>query len=76
MLSGREGGDRIDLLMVEPRGSQTPVLMTAFGASRPLPYVPAEVSFLITQRAFSRHSGNWSSCPICVIRRPLHVRLR
>ena len=24
--------------------------MTAFGASRPLPYVPAKVSFLITQR--------------------------
>jgi hypothetical protein len=41
--------------------------MAAFGASRPLPYVPAKVSFLITQRAFSGHSGNWSSCPTPVI---------
>src|SRR2546427_831914 len=51
MPSGREGGDRIELLMVEPRGSQTPVLMTAFGASRPLPCVLARVASPNRQRS-------------------------
>jgi hypothetical protein len=37
--------------------------MSGIGASRPLPCVPAMVSFLIQQRALSVCDGNWSSCP-------------
>jgi hypothetical protein len=41
---------------------------SAIGASRPLPCVPAMVSFLIQQRALSVCDGNWSSCPISDLR--------
>jgi hypothetical protein len=37
--------------------------MAAYGASRALPFVPAKVPCLITQRTFSRSGGNRSSCP-------------
>jgi len=36
----------------------------AFGASRPFPSVVAKVALPNRQRAFSRRSGNWRSCPI------------
>jgi hypothetical protein len=37
--------------------------MAGHGASRPLPWVTAKVTFLITLRAFSGQSVNWPSCP-------------
>jgi hypothetical protein len=48
--------------------------MTAFGASHPLPCVPAKVSCLITQRTFSLGGGNYSSCPICDVHGPNTLR--
>jgi len=37
--------------------------MTAFGASRPLPRVPAKVPSLNRQRTLTLGGGNASSCP-------------
>jgi len=37
--------------------------MTAFGASRALPFVSAKVLCLIAQRTFSQSGGNRSLCP-------------
>jgi hypothetical protein len=49
--------------------------MTADGASRPLPRIPAIVSFLNPQRALSVGGGNWSSCPTPAVRNPFRDRL-
>src|SRR5271165_683277 len=38
------------------------------GASRALPFVPAKVPCLITQRTFSQSGGNRSSCPTADLR--------
>ena len=40
-----------------------PDVRSEIGASRPLRRVAAMVRFLITKRAVSRRSRNWSSCP-------------
>jgi hypothetical protein len=37
--------------------------MAGSGASHPLRASGRKVSFPITQRAFGRRGGNWSSCP-------------
>src|SRR5260370_21654156 len=56
-------------LYLDRTGSLPRAQMAADGASRPLPRVPAMVSFLIQQRALSVCDGNWSSCPNPVIAR-------
>jgi hypothetical protein len=62
-------------LWVDHASSFRRAQMAAFGASRPLPRVTATVRFLITDRAVSRCSGNWSSCPFAVIARAQLERL-
>jgi hypothetical protein len=49
--------------------------MTADGASRPLPRVPAKVPLLNRQRALSLGGGNASSCPTPAVRNPPRDRL-
>ena len=51
-----EPAQRTGRIIAAPRAA-------GIGASRSLRRVAAIVRFLITERAVSRRSGNWSSCP-------------
>jgi len=60
-------GRRMAALGSGPRRCDRIAGMTAFGASRPLPRVPAKVPWLNRERALSLGDGNRSSCPFPAI---------